>query len=83
MDPKNEPKGLDSPRSGRRVSWIVTVLCALLALADLFYTKHVHYSWEGWFNFDGFYGFASCLFLILVAKPLRKIAMRKEDYYDR
>jgi hypothetical protein len=54
-----------------------------LALADFFYTKHVHYGWEGWFNFYGFYGFASCVFLIIVAKPLRKIAMRKEDYYDR
>ncbi len=83
MTPENEPKGLDSPRSGRRTVWTVAVLCALLALADLLYHKHVHYSWEGWFNFYGVYGFVSNLLLILVAKPLRRLVMRKEDYYDR
>ena len=83
MDPKNEPKGLDSPRTGRRVLWAVAVICAVLALADLFYTKHVHYGWEGWFNFFGLFGFASCAFLALAAKTLRRVVMREEDYYDR
>jgi hypothetical protein len=83
MDPKNEPKGLDSPRNGRRAFWTVAVLCALLALVDPFYSKHVHYSWEGWFNFYSLYGFVSCLFLIFAAKALRRVVMRKEDYYDR
>jgi hypothetical protein len=54
-----------------------------LALADLFYTKHVHYAFENRFAFYGLFGFVACFFLVLAAKELRKVVMRREDYYDR
>ena len=38
---------------------------------------------EGWFGFYALYGFVACVLLVLVAKQLRKILMRDEDYYDR
>ena len=42
----------------------------------------MHFWWEEWFNFYGFYGFIGCVFLVLMAKELRKLVMRDEDYYD-
>jgi hypothetical protein len=83
MKPDNERKGIDSPRNGRRVFWIVCAICTALALSDLFYHKHVHYGWEGWFAFYGLYGFVSCVALVLAARELRKFVIRREDYYDR
>jgi hypothetical protein len=51
-------------------------------LADFFYHKHTHYDFQGYVGFDAFYGFVSCVLLVLVAKQVRKILMRDEDYYD-
>ena len=54
---------------------------------DLFIRRHLSFAdgifnSEGWFGFYAFYGFASCVVLVVVAKELRKILMRREDYYD-
>ena len=78
-----EKRGLDSPRTARIIFWWVVGICALLALADLFYHKHVHYPFEDWFAFYGWYGFISCFFLVIAARGLRRLVMRDEDYYDR
>lgn len=76
---------LDDPRNVNKVFWGVCVLCALVALLDVggfFYDKHAHYAYERVWNFYGLYGFVSCWLLVLVAKRLRKLVMRKEDFYD-
>ncbi len=81
---KNETTGwFLKPKNGRLLFWIVCAICAVLVALDLFYHKHVHYSWEGWFGFYGFFGFIACFVLVLAAKEMRKILMRDEDYYDR
>jgi uncharacterized membrane protein len=81
---KNEKKyWLDEPRNVDKVVWSLVGACVVLAAVDLFYHKHGHFVWEEWVNFYGFYGFVSCVGLVLLAKQLRKILMRKEDYYDR
>ena len=71
-----------------KVKWIVRILfaiCALVVLADFTYDKagHVHYSFEGIVGFHAFYGFVSCVVLVLAAALMRKVVMRDEDYYDR
>jgi len=76
-------RGLDSPRTGRIIFWCTGGICALLALADLFVHKHVHFGFEGWFTFYGVFGFLSCFVLVMAARGLRKLVMRDEDYYDR
>jgi len=73
---------LDQPRNVTRLVYGLTLACVLLALADVLYHKHVHFSWEGWFGFYAFFGFLAFFFLVLAGKHLRKILMRKEDYYD-
>ena len=81
---KNEKKyWLDESRNVDKVFWGLCLLCLLLVFPDFFYHRHVEFSWEGWTGFYGLYGFVSCFGLVLLAKQLRKIVKRPEDYYDR
>lgn len=73
---------LDDPKNVDKIVYGLAAFCALLVAADLFIEKHPHFSFESWFGFFGFFGFVGCVFLVLVAKELRKIVMRSEDYYD-
>jgi hypothetical protein len=59
------------------------ILAAVLVLLDFTYGKHSHFAIEDIFGFYGFYGFVGCVTLVLLAKLLRKVVMRPEDYYDR
>ncbi len=69
------------PKFGRKLFWILVVICVGLGLSDLLYHKHTHYEWEGWVDFYGIYGFVGCVFLVLAARVLRKLVKRDEDYY--
>jgi hypothetical protein len=76
---------LDEPKNVDRVFYAVCALCALVALLDVggwIYHKEAHYPAERLWNFHGFYGFVACWVLVLAAKQLRKLVMRKEDFYD-
>ena len=53
-----------------------------LFFADAFYHKHAHFEIEHLFGFYGVYGFFVCVALVLIAKWLRAILMRPEDYYE-
>ena len=61
---------------------IFLAVSIVLLLLDLVILRHDLFSWEGWFGFYGFYGFVACVALVLAAKVLRKLVMRREDYYD-
>jgi len=74
---------LDEPRNVTKVFYTLVAVCALLLVADPLVHKHGHFAWEGWFGFHGLYGFFGSVFLVLTAKQLRRILMRKDDYYDR
>jgi hypothetical protein len=52
-----------------------------LFLADFFYHKHVNFAFEHWFGFFAWYGFVCCVALVLLAKQIRKLVKRDEDYY--
>jgi hypothetical protein len=62
---------------------ILLAVSLILLLLDLVIHRHVLFTWEGWFGFYGFYGFVACVALVFAAKVLRKLIMRREDYYDR
>jgi hypothetical protein len=72
---------LDDPKNVRKIVYALVVVCVLLVLLDLFYDKHAHFDAENWFGFYGFYGFVCCVGLVLAAKELRRLVMRREDYY--
>ena len=72
----------DDPKN---VTWVVRILffvCAVLALADLFVHRHVSHALESLPGFYAFFGFVACVVLVLIAKEMRRVLMRDEDYYD-
>lgn len=81
-----EPIGwTDRPGSVRRFFLGFYAVCAVLLVAELIFgkeTEHPH-PWEDPVFFYAAYGFVSFWFLVLVAKPMRKLLIRPEDYYER
>ena len=59
----------------------LALLCFVLFLADFTYNKHGHFDIEEIPGFYGAYGFFMFTALILVAKALRLLIKRPENYY--
>ncbi len=74
---------LDNPKNVDKIVYGVYAISAFLLVIDPFIHKHGPFAIEHWWGFYGIYGFISCVFLVLAAKELRKLIMRREDYYDR
>jgi hypothetical protein len=74
---------LDDPKNVTRIAWALAAVCALLLAADAFYDKHGVFPIEHLFGFYALFGFVAYVGLIFLAKRLRTILMRPEDYYDR
>lgn len=74
--------GFDSKRAGDRAIQILVTVCMLLVAGDFFYDKHGHYAAEEWLGFYALYGALSIVGIVLLARVLRRIVMRDEDYYD-
>ena len=74
---------LDDPSNVNKIVYSLVGVCIFLFFADALYTKHGHFAIEHIFGFYGVYGFVVCVGLVLVAKWMRVVLMRPEDYYDR
>jgi hypothetical protein len=72
----------DKPRNVTRLLRGFYAVCALLLVLDLVLHRHVIHSWENLPEFYAVFGFVACVVLVLVATQMRKVVMRKEDYYD-
>jgi len=72
----------DKPRNVKRTLYALFTICGVAFLLDAVIERHVVHPWEGLFGFYAFYGFVACVVLVLVAKEMRKVVMRGEDYYD-
>lgn len=57
-------------------------ICVLLVLADFVFHRHTGFNWEKIPAFYALYGFVACVLLVVIAKKMRTVLMRKEDYYD-
>lgn len=83
MNPRKDKKyWLDKPGNVNRLVYTLYAVCAVLVLVDFLYHKHVNFSFESWFGFFSWFGFIACVALVLVAKKMRKLVKRDEDYYD-
>ena len=84
-----EPVGwLDKPKAVRRFFFAVYLICGALLVAEffLFGVENAHpqpLEESVRFLVYPMYGFISFWFLVLVAKPMRKLLIRSEDYYER
>ena len=88
--PENQQESLtekkhifDNPKNVKRVIWALYISCAVVFAGDFFIHRHVDHPWESMFGFYGIYAFTSFCVLVLGAKEMRKLVMRKEDYYDK
>lgn len=72
----------DNPRNVSRLLTGFYVICGILLLLDFVLHRHTVHSWENLPGFYALYGFVACVLLVLIAKEMRKVLMRKEDYYD-
>jgi len=82
MKLKKELTFLDSQKNRNRVRFYFYISLVVLLIADFFIHKHGHFPWETRPEFFAVYGFIACVSLIFIAKILRFIVKRKEDYYD-
>lgn len=66
-----------------RMLWIVFIaILAATVLADLFVTHHATFWIEGTFGFGAWFGFLSCVVLIVGAKVLGFVLKQPDTYYD-
>lgn len=72
----------DNPKNVKRLHIGFFVTLALVLIAEGFVDMHGEFSVEHFYGFYAVFGFISYVTLIFVAKLLRKILIRKEDYYD-
>ncbi len=84
MAKKNTDKThmFDKPKNVQRVVRTLVGICVALFIADFVVHRHVLHPWEHVWGFYALYGFVACVLLVLLAKEMRKVVMRKEDYYD-
>ena len=79
---KKEITLFDNPKNVKRLLNVFYLALAVLLLVDVFIQKHADFPWEGTMNFFAVYGFVSYVALIFIAKLLRRVIRRREDYYD-
>ena len=71
----------DNPKNVKFVIRLLFALCALLLVVDFFVHRHISHPYEALPGFYPLYGFIGCVLLVVIAKWLRTLLMRGEDYY--
>ena len=80
---KDEKKHFfDKPANVGKLLRIFYVICGLLFILDFIIHRHIYTNWEKLPGFYAFYGFSAFVVLVVVSHFLRRLLMRKEDYYD-
>ncbi len=71
------------PRTIRSLWIVFIVILATTVLADFLIDHQGEFSIDGTIGFYAWYGFLSCVCLVLLARALGVILKRPVDYYDR
>ena len=82
MARKQKKHLFDNPRNVKRAINLLYAVCGITLLADFVVHRHIDHPWEGTIGFYAIYGFVACVLLVLIAKQMRKLLMRSDDYYD-
>jgi len=82
MKKRREITFFDSRQNRERVRASFYLSLLIVLIVDYFTPKHGHFPWEEAYAFYAVYGFVACVSLIFIAKGLRRLVKRKEDYYD-
>lgn len=83
MNHKSDNHWLTRPATIRRL-WIVFIaVLTVTVLLDFVITHHPMFGLDGTFGFGAWFGFVSCVAMIVFAKGLGVILKRPDSYYDR
>ncbi|TKB45458.1 hypothetical protein [Thalassotalea mangrovi] len=82
-DEQNKPDFFDKPENIDKILKVFYLICTLLVVADFIVHRHIYHDWENIPAFYAIYGFIGCVLLVLIAKAMRKVLMRGDDYYDK
>ena len=80
--PNNRQHLFDNPRNVSLVIGSLYSVCILLFLLDFILHRHATNEWDSFTGFYALFGFTACVILVLIAKQMRRVLKRKEDYYD-
>lgn len=70
-------------KSTIRRLWIVfAIVLAVTVLMDAVIHHHAYFGLDGTFGFGAWFGFATCVGLIVIAKGLGAVLKRPDTYYD-
>lgn len=72
----------DNPRNVKIVIRALIAVSVGLFVADFVVERHEVHWLESILGMYAAYGFVACVLLVLIAKEMRKLLMRAEDYYD-
>jgi uncharacterized membrane protein len=67
------------------IKWLWAIFIALLTvtvLADLVIEHHSYFTLDGTFGFGAWFGFISCVAMVVFAKLLGVVLKRPDIYYD-
>lgn len=73
----------DKKENIRTVMRVFYALCVALLIGDFVIHRHEMHPWDHLPGFYPLFGFVACVLLVLVAREMRKVLMRSEDYYER
>jgi hypothetical protein len=63
--------------------WLVfAIVLIVTVLMDLAVEHHPYFTLDGTFGFGAWFGFVSCIVLIVFAKALGAVLKRPDTYYD-
>lgn len=67
-----------------RLLWgIFVAVLSLTVVAGMFADEHAAFGLDGTLAFNAWFGFASCVAMVVIAKLFGRLACRRDDYYDR
>jgi hypothetical protein len=72
----------DKPQNVTLILRVFYVICALLVIADFVVHRHIYVEFEKIPTFYAAYGFIACVVLVVIAKEMRRVFMKPENYYD-
>jgi len=71
------------PRTIRLLWLVFGIILALTVIAGPFVHQHEHFGIEASFGFYAWYGFITCVGMVVLAKLLGIFLKRPDDYYER
>jgi hypothetical protein len=79
--PRGQDHWLARPRTIRLLWTAFLAILALTLVPDVFMEHHAEFGMEGSIGFNAWFGFASCVVLVLGSLALGRILKRKDTYY--